>query len=91
MARGILEEYGPESAPGGNRAECGGVLPKDKRDVMNYQPPQGPIGIGHNSPGLGGANYGNSGTQGTYGTPPSGGSPGLHGENLGNKGTQGRR
>jgi hypothetical protein len=33
-----------------------------KKDLP-YSPPQGPIGQSHNSPGLGGDNHGNCGTQ----------------------------
>lgn len=56
------------------------------RDVMNYQPPQGPsnIGDGH-SPGLHGHNHGN-------GQCPiashEGGHVGIGGTNRGNEGSQ---
>lgn len=82
MARDILGEYGPNtSKPQRARAECGGILPGDQRDVMNYKPPQGPIGIMKgNSVGLGGVNHGNgqrsSANRGS-------GSPGLGGTNKG--------
>lgn len=33
-----------------------------KKDLP-YDPPKGPIGLGHQGPGLGGSNHGNSGTQ----------------------------
>ena len=68
MARPILSEYGPDAyKPQAPRAGCGGVTMKDKRDVMGYQPPKGPIGITRTpSPGLGGYNCGNAGTQGRY-------------------------
>lgn len=62
MARGILSEYGPDApkseAP---RAKSGGVT---EAKSLPYSPPVGPIGIGHEGPGLGGDNCGNSGTQG---------------------------
>ena len=88
MARGILSEYGPERRIEGNRPTSGGV--ERARDVMNYQAPQGPMGImGNNRPGLGGENCGNAGTQGKSSCGPGGsGSPGLHGTNKGNSGTQ---
>lgn len=44
-----------------NHASNGGEVPV--KDVRNYQPPQGPIGIGHSGPGLGGTNHGPSGGQ----------------------------
>ena len=54
------------------------------RDVMNYKPPTGPIGIDRVGVGLGGANLGNCGTQGSgVRGDGAGGSPGLHGENRG--------
>ena len=84
MARGILSEYGPDAnKPQAPRARGGG--PTTARDVMNYKPPQGPIGISRVGVGLGGANLGNCGTQGP--SPArgdgAGGSPGLHGDNEG--------
>ncbi len=83
MARGILSEFGPDSPkPQASRASSGGVT--RARDVMNYKPPAGPIGMGHTGPGLGGANLGCCGTQtGGVRGDGSGGSPGLHGENRG--------
>lgn len=63
MSKGtdILNEYGPNSKPGGDRATCGGdIKPKD----LPYSPPIGPKGQSHNSVGLGGTNHGNAGTQG---------------------------
>ena len=83
MARGILSEFGPDSAkPQAARATSGGV--KQARDVMGYRPPQGPTSIGNRGVGLGGENLGVCGTQGKYGTGVSeSGSPGLHGENRG--------
>ena len=83
--RDILSEYGPDAyKPQASRATCGGVKMADKVDVRNYQPPQGPIGIGRNSVGLGGTNYGNCGTQGER-SPRGGesGSAGLGGDNEG--------
>lgn len=62
MARGILEQYGPESKPGGKRAECGGV--KEAKE-LRYSPPVGPKHQMQAGPGLkGGINHGNCGTQG---------------------------
>lgn len=58
--------------------------PASPRDVNNYCPPQGPIGIGHSGPGLGGHNCGNTGSQGPYDDDyETSGSPGLHGQNEG--------
>jgi hypothetical protein len=45
-----------------NPQPCGGGI-CSPRDVRNYSPPVGPKGLDHNSPGLGGMNHGNSGTQ----------------------------
>lgn len=84
MSRDILSEYGNDSGAGNApRATSGGV--KSARDVMGYQPPQGPSNIGDSkSPGLHGNNCGNCGSQGSYGTDAStSGSPGLHGTNRG--------
>jgi hypothetical protein len=86
MARGILGEYGPDAnKPQAPRARSGGVTMKDKRDVMNYKPPTGPIGITRTGVGLGGANLGNCGTQGPAPSrgDGAGGSPGLHGDDEG--------
>lgn len=85
MARDILGEYGPESSqPQQPRSKGGGEMPV--RDVMNYKPPQGPIGIMRpGAPGLGGANLGNCGTQGPKPSDGDGGagSPGIGGRNKG--------
>lgn len=85
MARDILSEYGPESPMNQKpRATNGGRMPV--RDVMDYQPPTGPIGINRVGVGLGGSNYGCCGTQGNHHGvrgDGAGGSPGLHGENRG--------
>jgi hypothetical protein len=84
MARDILSEYGKDSnSPMAPRATKGGET--SARDVMNYSPPQGPMGImGNNKPGLGGDNCGNCGTQGASSISKSeSGSPGLHGDNKG--------
>ena len=50
------------------------------RDVMNYKMPQGPIGIGNKSVGLGGDNHG-CGCDGT--SEHMTGSPGIGGQNKG--------
>jgi hypothetical protein len=89
MARDILDEYGPNTdKPQAERAVSGGVFPLDKKDVMNYAPPQGPTTFGHQGPGLAQRNnYGNCGSQGKYSNPAStSGRPGIGGENEG-KGT----
>lgn len=57
----ILRQFGPESSPGSKRAECGGVCVAKE---LPYSPPVGPKGQSNNSPGLGGTNHGNAGTQG---------------------------
>lgn len=36
---------------------------KPEKKDLPYSPPQGPSGQSHNSPGLGGTNHGNCGTQ----------------------------
>jgi hypothetical protein len=84
MARGILSEYGNDT-PKQQAPRITKNGPASDRDVNNYRPPQGPIGIGHSGPGLGGVNLGNAGTQGKSSceTDDSGGSPGLHGSNKG--------
>lgn len=89
MARDILNEYGPNSSqPQRSGVSCGGVLPGETKDVMNYKPPYGPKGIMRNpAPGLGGSNSGN--TNRPTSTSDSG-SPGLGGTNRGNCGSQGR-
>lgn len=85
MAKDILGMYGPDSAnPQTPSMKKNG--PVAQRDVLNYQPPQGPIGIMRTpGPGLGGANLGCCGTQGQRSSTGdgAGGSPGLHGENRG--------
>jgi hypothetical protein len=76
--RDILSEYGRDSGgPQRARAESGGCT--SARDVMNYQPPQGPKGIGNARVGLGGVQHGNS--QGCTPMGETSGSPGLHGVN----------
>ena len=86
MARPILSEYGPDTPKSqAARASSGGIKPGQDRDVMNYSPPKGPIGISRVGVGLGGANLGNCGTQGSSGfsgDSPSG-SAGLGGKNRG--------
>lgn len=62
MARDILGEYGPDSPMNQKpRATSGGV---EEAKPLPYSPPKGPIGQGHEGPGLGGMNHGNAGTQG---------------------------
>jgi hypothetical protein len=85
MARDILGEFGKDSgAPQAPRATNGGQVPV--RDVNNYSPPQGPNGIGHCGPGLGGDNYGI--TNGPSCHERESGRPGLGGDNRGTKGSQ---
>ena len=94
MARDILSEYGRDAdKPQVPRATCGGYTIDDKRDVMGYAPPVGPIGIGFKGVGLGGTNIGNAGSQGKSNLTGDGGagSPGvdrLGGENVGEEGSQ---
>jgi hypothetical protein len=89
--RDILGEYGPEAdKPQEPRATCGGITEAKK---LPYSPPVGPIGLGNNSPGLGGANCGNAGSQGKSSLYGDGGAgaPGitrLGGENKGEEGSQ---
>ena len=87
MARDILSEYGKDvSKPQVRRAKSGGI--KSARDVMGYDPPQGPTSISNRGPGLGGDNYGNCGVQGPKAARPrEGGGVGLHGE-IRRKGSQ---
>lgn len=81
--RDILSEYGPDAykpqAPRiASNKPCGDL------NSLRYSPPQGPTSLGKNSPGLGGTNYGNCGTQGEK--PARGGesgSVGLGGDNEG--------
>jgi len=86
MGRDILGEYGPESPRDAMpRKVGGGVTMGEKRDVMGYQPPQGPSNIRDgNGPGLHGKNYGACGSQGYYDLDcPTSGKPGIGGENRG--------
>ena len=85
MARDILSEYGRDSgAPQRPSASHGGCMPV--KDVRNYSPPQGPKGMSHVGPGLGGHNCGT--TNKPTGCDGGSGSPGLHGQNKGNEGSQ---
>lgn len=69
--------------------KCGGILPGDTKDVMNYKPPYGPKNITDpQSPGLHGANFGITNGPDTAGS--RGGEVGLGGKNRGNCGSQGR-
>lgn len=89
MARPILSEFGPDSyKPQAEPASCGGVL--KARDVMNYQPPTGPINQKRPGPGLKGGTYLGEGPRFMDHDPVTG-SPGIHGTNYGNAGSQGRR
>lgn len=63
MKGDILRQYGPDSKPGGKRADHGGVMEKKE---LPYSPPVGPKGQSNNSPGLGGTNHGCCGTQGRH-------------------------
>ena len=64
MAKDILNAYGPNKASSQKpRATNGG---KQDPKPLRYCPPVGPKGQSHNSPGLGGANKGPSGTQGRH-------------------------
>jgi hypothetical protein len=89
MSRGILSEYGPDSSqPQRSGVGCGGVLPGDTKDVMNYKPPYGPKGITRgNAVGLGGKNQGI--TNGPDSAGGESGSPGLGGK-VRPGGSQGR-
>jgi hypothetical protein len=62
MARDILSEFGPESKERGMAVVNLPQTPHAK--PIPYDPPKGPMGIGHEGPGLGGNNHGNCGTQG---------------------------
>lgn len=64
MARTILGEYGPDAVkPQAPRITKNG--PAADRDVMDYQPPQGPKYTMNTGVGLrGGTNFGNAGSQG---------------------------
>jgi hypothetical protein len=89
--RDILSEYGPDAdKPQAPRAHSGGIMEAKK---LPYSPPVGPIGLGNNSPGLGGHNCGNCGSQQASSLHGDGGAgaPGitrLGGENEGNEGSQ---
>lgn len=86
MPRDILSEYGPESASDAPAPALSASQGRSQRDVMGYQPPQGPSNIGDSkSPGLHGDNCGNCGSQGYYEEErkQTSGSPGLHGTNRG--------
>lgn len=62
----ILKDYPTDSGVQGNRAECGGVLPKDKKELP-YDPPKGPKYQMNQGAGLrGGTNHGCCGTQRRY-------------------------
>jgi hypothetical protein len=89
MTRDILGEYGPGSdQPQASTASCGGVLPGETKDVMNYQAPQGPKGImAGNTVGLHGRNSGNTNRPTST---SAGGSPGIGGTNHGCCGSQGK-
>lgn len=91
MGKDILSEYGPGSSqPQRAGVSCGGVLPGETKDVMNYKPPQGPRGImDPKSPGIHGSNHGNGDGSGMDSRRGSG-SPGLGGTNHGCCGSQGR-
>jgi hypothetical protein len=90
MARGILGEYGSDTPqPQAGPVHCGGVLPGETKDVMNYKPPQGPKGImDPKSPGLHGRNAGNINSSDSGGSHS--GSPDLGGTNHGCCGSQGK-
>lgn len=90
MTRDILREYGPEtSQPQYASASCGGVLPGDEKDVMNYQAPRGPKGImDPKTPGIHGSNYGIQNGPDRGGSHS--GSPGIGGTNHGCCGSQGK-
>lgn len=62
MARPILSGFGRDTPKTqASPAECGGVLPGEECDVMNYRPPIGPKSINDSkSPGLHGTNHGNN-------------------------------
>ena len=89
MSRDILSEYGRDAyKPQASPLSSGGIMPV--RDVMNYEPPAGPINQMGHQPGLpGGASLG-QGQKFTHGDTIIG-SSGLHGHNYGNCGSQGRR
>ena len=88
--RDILSMYGrdtPQPQAGG--VSCGGVLPGETKDVMNYKPPQGPTNImDPKSPGLHGVNSG-TGDNASRAQSPSG-TPKTPGTNICPGGSQGR-
>lgn len=65
MARDFLREFGPERRlrPTPQGQVDSGPDMDDMRDVLNYAPPSGPIGIVDNAVGLNGRNCGNRGSQ----------------------------
>lgn len=69
----------------GDRDGSGGKI--TPRDVMNYSPPQGPKGMMHQGPGLGGSNFGNCQCM-DGAKPQSSGSAGIGGSRHGNSPTQ---
>lgn len=83
MPRDILSEFGPESPRDRDPGFVDGGV-KRARDVMGYQPPQGPRNIMESAtPGLHGDIY-RSGSQGPASTPiQSSGRAGLGGMNEG--------
>lgn len=85
MKKDFHSYYGNSApTPQARRARSGGV--KSARDVMDYDSPSIPGWDPHGSksPGLGGDNYGNCGTQGPSGASArEGGSVGLGGERRG--------
>lgn len=89
MARDILSGFGPNSPqPQASSHCCGGVLPGDTKDVMNYKPPQGPKGIMNpQSPGLHGVN---SGTTRQPTSAQTSGTPNTPGQTIRHCGSQGR-
>jgi hypothetical protein len=68
---------------------CGGVLPGDTKDMMNYKEPLGPKGINSpKSPGIHGTNHGISDGPHSAGPESSGSTSGV--TNHGCCGSQGR-
>ena len=59
----VLKGYPATQHQGGKRSSCGGDMTGYVKPLP-YKTPVGPKGQSHNSPGLGGTNHGNSGTQG---------------------------
>lgn len=89
MPRDILSAYGPGSSqPQASGTCCGGVLPGDTKDVMNYRPPAGPRNImDPKSPGLHGVN---SGTANRPTSAQTGGTSKTPGQTVRHCGSQGR-